>query len=228
MERFAKPMTAPARLIREGFPALLPQDRALGRHLSDVTRDICAGLGDFDLDDRSQMPIQLMRLGLTMEWGLTNQLNHEFPDRYFKTWDEGHRIWKFGLQVEKDGIVGNLDLLNLGEEPGVAIVEDVKMTRKSKKHGHDEQRPDGTVTWGPKWREAWMRLAGYCWMVGARVGRLWVAHIFDYSERGGGDACCWVWERRWEGAEGEKELRGNWEVIVRHERTMSPPTTGGF
>jgi hypothetical protein len=223
-------VTAPARLICEGFPALLPQDRAPGRHLSDVTRSICAGLGDFDPD--GDPPIQLMRLGLTMEWGLTNQLNHQYPDRYFKTWDLALKVWKFGLQVEKDGIWANLDLLNLGEEPGVAIVEDVKMTRKSKRHGHDDVVPDGhggeQVVWGPKWREAWMRLAGYCWMVGARVGRLWVAHIFDYSERGGGDACCWVWERRWDTAEGEKELEQNWNVIVRHEKTMPPPTMGGF
>lgn len=213
-------MTAPARLIREGFPALLPQDRAPGRHLSDITRDICAGLGDFDPD--GDPPIQLMRLGLTMEWGLSFQLMHHYPGRYFRTWNPKWECWQCGLQVQKDGIWMNLDLLNLGEEPGVAIVEDAKMTRKSKKHPHDEQLAGGGLAWGPKWREAWMRVAGYCWAINARVGRLWIANVFDYSERFGGDVTAGCWERRWDTPEGEKELEQNWGVIVRHERTMAP------
>lgn len=200
---------APAVLVAEGFPALLPQNRTPGRHLSEVTRSLCAGMGDFDED--SDPPYQLMQLGLTMEWGLTHQLLHHFPGRYLRTWDEQYQCWKAGLEVERDGIYGSLDLLNVGQEPGVLAVEDCKMTRKSHKHSQDS----------PKWREAWMRLKGYCWMVGARVGRLWVAHIFDYSERFGGDTYCPVWERRWDTAEGEEELRVNWEIIVRHERQMS-------
>lgn len=215
-------MTAPARLVREGFPELLSQDRAPGRHLSDVTRSICIGLGDFDPDDRDQAPVQLMNLGLTMEWGLAQQLLLQYPGRYFRTWDERFQCWKSGLQVERDGIHMNLDLLNVGQEP-VWAVEDVKMTRKSRKHGHDEVAPDGRVLGlGAKWREAWMRLMGYCWGTGARVGRLWVAHLWDYGERFGGDVWCPVWERRWDTPEGERELEENWNVILRHERGMGP------
>lgn len=216
-------LTAPATIVRRGFPDLLPQDRAPGRHLSDVTRSLCGGMGDFDLD--SNPPYQLMNLGLTMEWGLCYQLAHHYPGRYFRTWDTRYECWKAGLQVERDGISGNIDLLNVGEEPGVWAVEDPKMTRKSVKHLHDITTPDGQVSFAPKWREAWMRLAGYAWMVPgpARVGRLWVAHIFDYTDRfGGGDTECLVWERRWDTLEGERELRENWEMIVRHERTMTP------
>lgn len=211
-------MTAPAVLVREGFPPLVPQDRAPGRHLSDVTRSLCAGLGDFDLD--ADPPWQLMQLGLTMEWGLTNQLAVHYPGRYLRTWDTRYEYWRTGLQVERDGITGNIDLLNVGQEPGVWAVEDVKMTRKSREHAHDDISAQGAVSWGAKWREAWMRVAGYCWMVGARVGRLWIAHIFDYKQRGGEDCWCPVWERRWDNAEGERELESNWGVIVRHERTM--------
>lgn len=215
-------MTAPAALVREGFPPLLPQDRASGRHLSDVTRSLCAGLGDFDLDN-SDPPWQLMQLGLTMEWGLTNQLIHHYPGRYLRTWDPRDECWKTGLQIERDGITGNIDLLNVGQEVGVWAVEDIKMTRKSRDHKHDDTNHDGNVSWSSKWREAWMRVAGYCWMIGARVGRLWIAHLFDYKQRGG-DVACLVWERRWDNAEGEEELQVNWDVIVRHERTMPPVT----
>jgi hypothetical protein len=205
--------TAPAVLVSEGFPPLLPQRRHPGRHLSDVTRSLCLGLGDFDEDH--DPPYQLMQLGLTMEWGLANQLAHEYPGRYLRTWDAERQCWVSGLQVERDGIWGNLDLLNVGQEPGVWAVEDCKMTRKSRKHDQDS----------PKWREAWMRVKGYCWMVGAKVGRLWVAHLWDYGERFGGDVWCPVWERRWDTPEGEEELRTNWGVIVRHEMTMAPCQT---
>lgn len=211
-------MTASATLVRDGFPPLLPQDRHPGRHLSEITRSICAGLGDFDPDH--EPPVQLMQLGLTMEWGLTHQLVHEHPGRYLRTWDTQYQCWKTGLEVERDGIWGNLDLLNVGQEPGLWAVEDVKMTRKSSRHAHDDTGIDGQVYWAAKWREAWMRLAGYCWMVGASVGRLWVAHLFDYGDRFGGDVKCGVWERRWDNAAGEDELRVNWEIILRHERQM--------
>lgn len=216
-------MTAPATLIRTGFPGLLPQDRVPGRHLSDVTRSMCAALGDYDhVDLDASPPTQLMQLGLTMEHGLAHQLAHHYPGRYLRAWDARFDCWKYGLQVERDGIVGNLDLLNVGEEPGVMIVEDPKMTRKSSRHSHDEVTGGGQVVWSPKWRESWMRVAGYCWMVGARVGRLWVAHLFDYSARFGGDVWCGVWERRWDNAEGEKELSENWRAILTHERGMPP------
>lgn len=204
-------MVAPARIVRDGFPPLLPQDRTPGRHLSDVTRSLCLGFGDFD-DDRDP-PYQLMQLGLTMEWGLTQQLLLQYPGRYLRTWDARFETWKAGLQVEKDGISGNLDLLNVEDW----AVEDPKMTRKSSRHPHDV---DGEI--GPKWREAWMRVMGYCWMIGARVGRLWVAHIFDYSARFGGDVKSYVLERRWDTDEGVEELRVNWEIILRHERGMAP------
>lgn len=202
---------APAVLVREGFPGLLPQERAPGRHLSEVTRSLCASLGDFDED--GDPPHELMRLGLTMEWGLTFQLLHDpaTRGRYARTWDPRFECHKGGLEVERDGIIGNVDLLNVGQEPRVWAVEDVKMTRKSARHDQDS----------PKWREAWMRLKGYCWMVGARVGRLWIAHIFDYSARFGGDVKAGAWERRWDTAAGEDELRVNWEIILRHERQMT-------
>lgn len=212
-------MTAPAILVREGFPPMLAQNRAPGRHLSDVTRSLCSGLGDFDED--AEPPWQLMQLGLTMEWGLMHQLTHEHPGRYLRTWDAEHQCWKCGLQVERDGITGNIDALNVGQEPGVWAVEDAKMTRKSRRHPHDIIGGNGELYHGPKWREAWMRLMGYCWMIGAKVGRLWIAHLFDYSERFGGDVACLVWERRWDTPEGEEELRVNWEIIVRHERGMT-------
>lgn len=221
-------MTAPAVLVRSDFPDLLPQDRAPGRHLSQVTRSICAGLGDFDED--GDPPYNLMRLGLTMEWGLAHQLAHHYPGRYLRSWDPAHQCWKMGMQVEKDGIWANLDLLNpygvapwepLPQVPSVWAVEDAKMTRKSARHPHDDG--DGeSLRWSAKWRESWMRVAGYCWMVGARIGRLWVAHLFDYSARGGGDVVAGVWERRWDTPEGEDELRVNWEIILRHERGMPP------
>lgn len=214
-------MTAPARLIREGFPSLIPTPRAPGRHLSDVTRSICAGLGDFDPD--AEFPEQLAGLGLTFEWGLTNALMLQYPGRYLRTWDVAYECWRTGIEVTHDGISGNIDLLNVGQEPGIWAVEDVKFTRKSRKQPHDTvQLGTGTVQWAPKWREAWMRVAGYCWMVGARVGRLWISHVFDYTERFGGDAYNCVWERRWDTLEGERELQINWEVIVRHEREMPP------
>lgn len=217
--------TAPAVLVQEGFPPLLPQDRAPGRHLSEVTRSLCAGLGDFDPDH--EPPIQLMQLGLTMEWGLTHQLLHQYPGRYFRTWNQEFECWQTGLQVSRDGITGNIDLLNVGQEPGLWAVEDVKMTRKSRKHSHDEMDASGQVIGhGPKWREAWMRVMGYCWMTGAKVGRLWTAHLFDYSDRFGGDVWCGVWERRWDSSEGERELETNWNIILRHEKQMPPHGEG--
>jgi hypothetical protein len=220
---------APAVLVRRSFPDLLPQDRAPGRHLSDVTRSICMGLGDFDED--ADPPYNLMRLGLTMERGLGHQLAHHYPGRYLRTWNPIYQCWDMGMQIEKDGIWMNLDLLNVygvpawEPQPRVPVawaVEDAKMTRKSSRHSHDQTNQTGAVTWAPKWREAWMRLAGYCWAVGARIGRLWVAHLFDYSGSWGGDVEACVWERKWDTPEGEDELRINWEMIVRHERGMPP------
>lgn len=217
-------MTAPATLIRDSFPDLLPQNRATGRHLSEITRYICSGMGDFDPD--SDPPMNLMRLGLTMQWGLSFQLAHQHPGRYYRVWDPQYECWHFELQVEKDGIYGNIDLLNVDKEfnggpnGGCWAVEDPKLTRKSAKHSHDDVSSTGGIMWSPKWREAWMRVAGYCWMVGARVGRLWVAHLFDYGDRFGGDVKGGCWERRWDTAEGEVELAENWEMILRHERQM--------
>lgn len=221
-------MTAPATLVRSSFPDLLPQDRAPGLHLSAITRSLCLGLGDFD--DDLDPPYNLMRLGLTMQWGLSFQLAHEHPGRYYRVWDQQHECWKFEMQVERDGIWGNIDLLNVdtGFNGGCWAVEDPKMTRKSSKHGHDDVSSTGGVQWAPKWREAWMRVAGYCWMVPgpARVGRLWVAHLFDYSARFGGDVVAGCWERRWDGVEGERELAENWEVILRHAAQMPRTETG--
>lgn len=224
-------MTAPARLVREGFPLLIPTPRAPGRHLSDVTRSLCAGLGDFDPD--SDPPRQLMGLGLTFEWGLTNALMQHCPNCYLKRWDAQWGVWRTGMEITLDGIFGNVDMIctcdgsgceiHPPSTPGVWAVEDAKFTRKSRNKPHDvEQLGTGTVQWAPPWREAWMRVAGYCWMTGCRVGRLWVSHVFDYSERFGGDAYNPVWERRWDTQEGERELETNWAVIVRHERGMPP------
>lgn len=224
-------MTSPARLVREGFPPLIPTPRAPGRHLSDVTRSLCSGLGDFASDPDAEPPLQLMQLGLTFEWGLTNQLLHHCPNCYMRRWDAEWGVWRTGIEVSRDGISGNIDLIctcsGCDVHPpmtrGVMAVEDVKFTRKSRNQPHDvQQLGTGIVQWAPKWREAWMRLAGYAWVIGARVGRLWISHVFDYSDRfGGGDACCWVWERRWDSEEGERELQTNWDVIVRHERGMA-------
>lgn len=200
---------APAVLVAESFPALVPQDRAPGRHLSDITRSLAIGLGHIKEDNDAQMPIERMKLGLTFEMGFVRQLTHHYPDRYARFWDERYEKWDTGFQVEKDEIWMNLDLLRIDE--AVPAVEDVKMTAKSARHDQE----------GAKWWEAWVRVKGYAWAVGARVGRLWIAHIFDYSSRfDGGDVVCRCWERRWDTPEGERELSNNWEMILREDRRM--------
>src|ERR1044071_9580168 len=138
-------MGTPAIQVRSDWPSLCRSHRSPGRHLSDVTRSLAIGLGHFADDPDRSMPTQMMDLGLILEWGFANMLLHEYPDMYYRDWDEERQCWRAGLEVEKDGIVGTLDLWKIGEKP--MAVEDVKLTRKSSRHDKD----------GPKWWEAWTR-----------------------------------------------------------------------
>lgn len=215
-----------ASLVATGLPDLLPQrQRAPGLHISSIIRDMSIAFGHFADDPDRSVPANLMKVGQLVEHGLAHALMTEYPGRYYREWDDEFQYWKNGMQLVRhekingiwQPVTGNLDLWRLGAAddtelidrvgPGVTCVEDCKFTRKSPDHDID----------GPSWWAAWLQVASYCHMIGAKVGGIWIVYTGSSwaakrEKNSPGDYDARLWWRVWN----DGELDECWGRLISH------------
>lgn len=174
--------------------------RSPGHHVSEIINRICVRLGKFEERDSSSRPPQIqLEVGNVMESVIAKGLAERFaldqPDRYIH-----------GLELERDGVTGNLDLLDTVD----FAVEECKCTKYSIRHDVE----------GEKFWHYWRQLQSYCYMIGSNIGRLHVVFIngnykYDPTDPNAG----WqyrVWEDKWTDA----ELMMNWRMIVGNKKKI--------
>jgi len=107
------------------------------------------------------------------------------------------------VELEKDGIIGTIDALKLGEPGRREILPiEVKSTRKSSARGLEDS---------PWWLE---QLKGYCHLLGVRKGRLTVLHLMgDYRERA---PKILTWDLEFT----QDELEENWRWLLRRKEVL--------
>lgn len=185
----------PPVLIADKIEELLPMHRMPGNHVSHIINRLAVRLGTWkENDDDTPSQIQF-EMGNSVEDVVADSLARRYakhhPDRYIH-----------GLALERDGIHGNLDLLDTID----GAVEDVKLTKKSLRHDIE----------GGKFWHNWVQIMAYCYMVGVNIGRLHVVFVngnykYDRNDPDAG----WqyrVWEDRWT----DKQLMDNWRMLLGH------------
>lgn len=177
--------------LSDGIPDLLPmQGRSEGMHISDIIRYLCISLGHFDDDGGGkEPPITRWQLGSAFERAICNRFSEHFPDRYV-----------VAGEAEKDGLFGTLDLLDTEDW----AVEEIKLTWMSSRH----------ETHSKKFWKYWVQLKAYCWMWETCLGRLSVCHVngdYRFGEVSGNPIY-----RRWEAEFSRKELKDNWEMLLKN------------
>ena len=183
------------RLIATDIRELLPMRRAPGNHVSEILNRICVGLGKWSDTGPPHSQIQL-ETGTALEDAIAQAL----ADRYARD-DPGRYI--HGLEVEKDGITGNIDLFDTVD----FAVEDVKLTKRSIRHDIE----------GDKFWHNWEQIKTYCYMIGVNIGRLHVVFVngnykFDANDPDAG----WqyrVWEDTWT----TQKLQETWRMVHGHK-----------
>jgi hypothetical protein len=199
-------LAAPAVLIEQGLPVLVPQlHRSPGWHVSFILNDLCQRLGHYTAD--RALPTVKMELGSALEHALAHRLALQYPGRYFRRWDADARRWDNGLELCCDEIYGTLDLLDMQDW----AIEDVKCTWLSAAHDQDS-----TKLW-----KFWMQAKCYCWMLGedeARERYAWarLRLVYPRGDYKTGDAEASLWQRRCAAA----ELESCWSVILKHRDRM--------
>jgi hypothetical protein len=194
------------RIVASGIGDLLPMERSgePHRHVSAIIRSLCIALGHFEDDAKGkgtdnakgEGPDQTrMELGSAFEDALASALADRYarsdPDRYVRPGP-----------LEKDGLIGNMDLLDVTDW---AVIE-IKLTWISSRHPADSE----------KFWKYWVQLKAYCTLVGTRLGRLHVCHINgDY--KGSRGPVYNVWEDEFS----EQELAENWRMLVTQSEAMS-------
>lgn len=172
--------------------------RSPGNHVSEIINRLCVKLGKWEESEPGDGPSQIMlETGNALEdaiaQALANRYRLDNPGRYIH-----------GFEVEKDGIFGNIDLLDTVE----FVVEDVKLTKRSIRHDID----------GEKFWHNWKQIQTYCYMLGATTGRLHVVFVngnykYDRNDPDSG------WQYRlWEDTWDERELADVWRMIYGHRR----------
>lgn len=171
--------------------------------MSEIINRICVGLGKFDKrEDGDKGPAQIqLEIGNCMEGAIARGLAERFaldnPDRYVH-----------GLEVEKDGITGNIDLFDTVDN----AVEECKITKYSLNRLNREGI-EGETFW-----HYWRQVMSYCHMVGSDTGRLHIVFIngnykYDPADTESG----WqyrVWEDKWT----NRELTDNWGMLLGHRK----------
>lgn len=186
------------RLIATDIRELLPMRRAPGNHVSTIIDNLCIKLGKWE-DNGPPLQIQY-EVGNAMEDAIADALAKRFarddPGRYIH-----------GFEVEKDGITGNIDLLDTVD----FVVEDVKLTKRSIRNDIESE----------KFWHNWVQVKSYCHMIECNTGRLHVVFVngnykFDINDPDAG----WqyrVWEDTWT----NRELADVWRMITGHRvRTL--------
>ena len=184
------------RLIADDIRELLPMRRAPGSHVSEIINRLCVSLGKWEDSDDGPAQIQL-EMGNCMEDAIADAL----ANRYAKD-DPGRYI--HGFEVEKDGISGNIDLLDTVD----FAVEDVKLTKRSIRHEIDSE----------KFWHNWVQIKSYCHMIGASIGRLHVVFVNGNYKYDKDDPLAGWQYRVWEDVWSVRELADNWRMIHGHRR----------
>ena len=158
---------------------------------------MAVALGCYEKSESPAAQIQY-EMGNAIELAIANGLKQRFalddPDRYVH-----------GLELELDGITGNLDLLDVKD----FAVEDVKLTKKSLRHDIDSD----------KFWYNWAQVKSYCCMIGSNIGRLHLVYVMgNYKFDPNDPLSGWqyrLWEDRWT----KSELDAWWRIMVGHKRT---------
>lgn len=185
----------PPILIASDIRELLPMKRTPGNHVSEIINRLSVKLGLWE--PRDDAPAQIMfELGNAVEDLIAKSLADRFardnPGRYVH-----------GLEMEKDGLYGTLDLLDCVD----FAVEDIKLTKKSIRHGIESE----------KYWHNWVQVMAYCYMIGADIGRLHIVYVngnykYDNSPESG-------WQYRvYEEKFTQKRLVDNWRMLLGHRK----------
>jgi hypothetical protein len=191
------------RLIAAGIPDLLPMERGgePGCHISAIIRSLCLRLGHFEdggeIDEKQQTR---MELGCAFEDAVAKALAARwakaYPDRYAQPGE-----------MEKDGLIGTMDLLDVIDWAAVEI----KLTWMSSRHEIESVK---------FWRY-WAQLKAYCYMAETRIGRLHIGHINgNYRDDRGPNYN--VWEDEFS----KQALAENWRMLITHAEVMRTGKVG--
>lgn len=197
----------PPVLIASDIADLLPMHREPGNHVSEIINRLSVKLGAWaDTGDRpAQIQFEMGNAAeLMIAEALAKRYARNYPERYVH-----------GLALEKDGIHGNLDLLDTVD----FAVEDVKLTKKSIKHEIE----------GEKYWHNWVQVMAYCYMIGSNIGRLHLVFVngnykfpgekgydpYEGPEHPGSSG----WQYRvWEDRFTDQVLENNWRMLLGHRK----------
>lgn len=111
-----------------------------------------------------------------------------------------------GLELEKDGIYGTIDLFDCVD----SAVEDIKLTKKSIRHEITSQ----------KYWHNWKQVQTYCYMIGSNIGRLHIVYVngnYKFEGEKGWDLKLSGWQYRlWEDVWTNEELEKTWRMVHGH------------
>jgi hypothetical protein len=186
-------------LMATGIPELLPMKRGgePHRHVSVIIRSLCLRLGHFagsESNPEEGRDQTRLELGCAFEDAVARAL----ADRYAA--DMPGRYCRIG-EIEKDGLLGTPDLLDLE----AWAVAEIKLTWMSARHD-----PESEKFW-----KYWVQLKAYCHMLETQVGHLHVCHINgDYRTNRGPVYNVWRAEFT------KSELAENWRMLLTHGRAL--------
>jgi len=151
-------------LIETPAPVILPDSRSVaahverstGAHLSDIIEDLfrsSAGLAHPSVVEREEQLASaqdIFEVGFLFEEAMRARDMAAYPGRYINIGE-----------VECDGIIGTLDVLDLNFcGTGNRAVPDYKTTRIN----------IDNITESVSWAKWWLRIQGYCYMTKSRIG----------------------------------------------------------
>ena len=180
------------RLIADDIRELLPMVRRPGHHVSTIVNRMCVANGKYSADRGK--PRQIMfEAGNVFEDLMAAHLAARFakddPERYIH-----------GMQVERDGITGNLDLFDTHD----FAVEECKFTKLSCRHDIA----------GEKFWQYWAQLKSYCHMLDSPTGRLHICHVMGNWKHDLDDPLSGYQYRLWEDTWTDRELKTHWRMML--------------
>lgn len=184
------------RLIADNIMELLPMKRSPGNHVSEIINRLAISQAIFA--DSGTFPPQVQ-----LEMGNAAEL--AIADAFAKRYSLSHPgRYLHGFEVEKDGIFGNIDLLDTVD----FAVEDVKLTKKSLRHPIESK----------KYWHNWAQVKTYCHMIGSHIGRLHIVFVNgNYSKDRDDPDASWVY-RCWEDVFEDRDLLNNWKMVYGHRK----------
>lgn len=148
------------------------QGRSPVIHVSDIIRDLCINLGQFDPD--REMNMAQMQLGCALEHAIISRFALHDPDRYMQPGE-----------IMVDGLPGTPDLFDVVDY----LPHEIKCTWMSTKRSPGDEK---------FWKYE-VQLKAYAYMLGATKGRLHVCYVNgDYKGTG---PVYRIWEYTWTASE---------------------------